>query len=768
MLKINPWRGLQSYTDPEKTVDTYSFCGRESAVNSIFALIDNNLVVTMYGKTGIGKTSLLNAGVFPLLRSRRYLPISIRLGQFPKDGSVTYAKIIVETIAKEMTERGYKISTSHSSYATDNYLNIDFLWKYFLTTIYCDSEGHEVYPVIALDQFEEIFFCDIEEASLLLRQIYALLDDNRVIPQLKGFSDRTNFRFIISIREDDLFYLEDCIDFNHLSALKQNRYRLGALNDDEAQEVVMLGKKFMELGSEKEIAIRIANLAKDENGHISTNILSLVCSQLFVLTNGSINGESLNAFSENPLEEFCKECMAHVDYKTRLYIENNLIDQDRRKFVSKKDFEHGVSAADIKFLMIGEYRILQKVMAGNTECVELIHDSIAKTLYHLKSENDELLKNEKLAKHNKRFRIGVYVLSFVVFVAIMIIAYLSFVNNDMKNKGYVSTKTFVINVCEDSLVAIDNYYWEGNLKVTGMYDKREKTTQLLKMDINKSDRNTPIEFNVDSAYKVRVQLEFQKGSKYCNVDTLFNVSYLIEHPSIRLLIKRKNTPYTYTSKVFMSLNGDKYGLQDAIVILRDQICRTDKDGYFSFSFDDSLNTSDAIYIVRKGFRIFESNNVLENKELKPCFEIEPSDSLQSFKQQCMVVDSIKRWGYCTRNKVVPRGPSVSIDGKEQDYLILYGKVSKKMNSTIYIWGYYYYQNDYNKKKERGIPYAAYYIFSGFMDSTDLMRTKKSCKPFEIQSYNMVGNKQRIKGLFYRSGKWSGDIFIGDEWIGKFH
>lgn len=30
------------------------------------------------------------------------------------------------------------------------------------------------------------------------------------------------------------------------------------------------------------------------------------------------------------------------------------------------------------------------------------------------------------------------------------------------------------------------------------------------MDINKSDRNTPIEFNVDSAYKVRVQLEFQK------------------------------------------------------------------------------------------------------------------------------------------------------------------------------------------------------------------------------------------------------------------
>lgn len=55
MLKINPWRGLQSYTDPEKTVDTYSFCGRESAVNSIFALIDNNLVVTMYGKTGIGK-----------------------------------------------------------------------------------------------------------------------------------------------------------------------------------------------------------------------------------------------------------------------------------------------------------------------------------------------------------------------------------------------------------------------------------------------------------------------------------------------------------------------------------------------------------------------------------------------------------------------------------------------------------------------------------------------------------------------------------------
>lgn len=102
MMQKNPWRGLLSYKDPINSPYQYKFCGRDAAVNSIFAMVDNNLLVTMYGKTGIGKTSILNAGVFPLLRSQQYFPISVRLGKYSNTATKSFAKHIVDEIAEEI------------------------------------------------------------------------------------------------------------------------------------------------------------------------------------------------------------------------------------------------------------------------------------------------------------------------------------------------------------------------------------------------------------------------------------------------------------------------------------------------------------------------------------------------------------------------------------------------------------------------------------------------------------------------------------------
>ena len=294
----NPWRGLLSYKDPEKSQKQYKFCGRESAVSSIFAMVDNNLLVTLYGKTGIGKTSILNAGVFPLLRSRNYLPISIRLGRYAKEEK-SFAKYIIDEIENEIFEQKITVKTLFPQNSDDNSFGIEFLWKYFLTRTFVNAKEEVVYPVIALDQFEEIFVSDPNKTTLLLKQIYTLLDDNREIPNIEGYSDYTNFRFILSIREDDLFYLEDCIDLNHLPLMKQNRYRLCSLTEKEAYDVVLIGKDYIKEGEEEEVAVRITNLSKDDNGHISTNILSLVCSQLFLQSSGNINSQILNEFSEN-------------------------------------------------------------------------------------------------------------------------------------------------------------------------------------------------------------------------------------------------------------------------------------------------------------------------------------------------------------------------------------------------------------------------------------------------------------------------------------
>ena len=428
----NPWLGLLSYQDPNKTNSQYKFCGRENAISSLFAMIDNNLLVTMYGKTGIDKTSVLNAGVFPLLRSRNYLPISIRLGKYESSQITSFAKCIVNEIESEISNIGGKISTKFPSFASENCLSVEFLWKYFLTSNFQNSQGEDIYPVIALDQFEEIFISNPKESTLLLKQIYALLDDNREIPEIEGYSDITNFRFVFSIREDDLFYLEDCIDINYLSEMKQNRYKLCPLSDSEAHEVVMLGKELMDDGAEEEITIRITNLAKDENGHISTNLLSLVCSQLFIQSDGKFTIDILNTFSQNPLESFYKDCMSQVSEKTRNFIETQMVDQERRKFVSKQEIKKNVSAEDLNTLTSGEYRILQYITAGNTECVELIHDSIARTIFHLKNDTEERILALKLIRHNKWIKIGLYVISTFFVIALGVIGCQYFDNKKIK------------------------------------------------------------------------------------------------------------------------------------------------------------------------------------------------------------------------------------------------------------------------------------------------------------------------------------------------
>jgi hypothetical protein len=69
MLKLddeNPWPGLASY-------------GRDLESAELLRLIRLSPYVALYGKSGLGKTSMLQAGVFPQLRAARFLPVYLRL-----------------------------------------------------------------------------------------------------------------------------------------------------------------------------------------------------------------------------------------------------------------------------------------------------------------------------------------------------------------------------------------------------------------------------------------------------------------------------------------------------------------------------------------------------------------------------------------------------------------------------------------------------------------------------------------------------------------
>ena len=88
MTTKNPWLGLASYEEPKNDGNDYLFCGRDEETLDMVRLIDNNLFITLYGSSGIGKTSLLRAGVIPILRRKDYFPLYVRLSHESTAGSL--------------------------------------------------------------------------------------------------------------------------------------------------------------------------------------------------------------------------------------------------------------------------------------------------------------------------------------------------------------------------------------------------------------------------------------------------------------------------------------------------------------------------------------------------------------------------------------------------------------------------------------------------------------------------------------------------------
>ena len=418
----NPWKGLASYEEADCL--EYEFRGRTQSANDIYRLLSNNLFCTLYGKTGCGKTSLLQAGVFPLLRQESFLPIVIRLNTCQTDD---FAEFIIQTLYEQQKLQGFAIKDNPNwSYRETEQNCSDYkLWYFFYSHSFVAKEGKYVFPVIAIDQIEEAFKDRYQATCELLTQLYYLVSDDLRVPE----NCYPQFRTTIIIREDYLYLLEDAIQDGNYKILCQNRYRLAPLTDDEAREVIELGRECFPVGEEEAIINKVILLSKDESAHISTYMLSLVCSQLFITGNGIISLNGIQDSNTKLLLSFYKNCIHHVLPETKSYIENNLISEDFRKIVTYSDFKSHVSEDDIKTLTEGEYKLVQKISVGDNRksYVELLHDSLAKAIKQSMDEEEqkkaeyEVVETQKrLAEMKKRAKRIVMAVIVFVFVTICV------------------------------------------------------------------------------------------------------------------------------------------------------------------------------------------------------------------------------------------------------------------------------------------------------------------------------------------------------------
>jgi hypothetical protein len=142
LTNIDPYPGLASFADlPEHR---RLFFGREKETQALLEMILAENLVLLFARSGVGKTSLVNAGILEPLRTKGFFPIVVRLTHDSDRGPI---QSVFECIAEQAKRDGVTVGDTATPRS---------LWEYFYATQFL-KEGRLLRPVLVLDQFEELF-----------------------------------------------------------------------------------------------------------------------------------------------------------------------------------------------------------------------------------------------------------------------------------------------------------------------------------------------------------------------------------------------------------------------------------------------------------------------------------------------------------------------------------------------------------------------------------------------------------------------------------
>lgn len=419
------FKGPQYYKEEDKEY----FWGRKEETESLLYMVKHNDFVVCYAESGEGKSSLINAGLTPRMRTENLFPVRIQFNDndFAKtptqktlndknsDKEINFDEFvwdkIIYAINDAKTKEQYKtlllLKTQDLTYNVSDKIDDvlkDSIWLKLRENELRLNSYHTLIPVLIFDQFEEIFTRskDINWTDEFFKWLENLYKDE-ISDNIAIGSIPKKFKVLLSLRSDFVSELDYWSMRKYfIPSLKNNRYCLKALTKNSAKEIASKLDHIPENICLNDIINaakieRIGNIdeVKDDLPCISALVLSLILTEFdknddkiiekIETLNSERNDVSTDAkYSEDFLifiinhvyEKALEKCGIYKDSQLRIKLEEALIDSNgRRRRVSLNDKELQYIPKE-KLEKLEKERIINKI--GND--VEISHDCLRKVI----------------------------------------------------------------------------------------------------------------------------------------------------------------------------------------------------------------------------------------------------------------------------------------------------------------------------------------------------------------------------------------------------
>jgi WD40 repeat protein len=367
--------------------------GREHDVNKLIGRIsraDQKLIV-IHGQSGVGKSSLVTAGLVPALQNRAIgdqiaVPVVLQvytdwLGELGK--SFTKAMLELRKTSEMETE-------SLSDVSIPTTINI------ILQELRKNADNHLI-TVLIFDQFEEFFF--------------GCTDSQEKQEFDKFISDCLNISFvkiILSLRED---YLHRLLEFKYLSSIeainnnildKNIRYQINNFSPKNARRIIQKlterSHDQLQLQLEPDLIDALVADLSSELGEVRPIELQLVGAQLqdkYITTLAQYQPYRPNKLIRRYIKELIKECGLENERAALLVLYLLTDDNNKRPFKTRAELTLEISELEdpSKLELILDILVrsgLVVVFPNVPERYQLIHDYLVNLIRYLQQQESGL------------------------------------------------------------------------------------------------------------------------------------------------------------------------------------------------------------------------------------------------------------------------------------------------------------------------------------------------------------------------------------------